>query len=319
MLLSTKLFDYFIEILSDLGRAYFSREELDRLEEIKLIDIGVLAHLCTLPSLVSPDTLPTADYLHILDPTIEKYSVFLTTILLRIVSNRKRYFAVDESVVTNFDQYLAVDEVMKICAREHLLSHEDFQRLCRDAFPKAMEIGQVSSTHQPILAIESSMTTTGDEPDRNSFVARDPQLSIAGDTHRASLGRNVHAGRSTDAFDRYAAKRLDLKGSSEAQESLADCYQQNTDKYAPDSVIQRTVILGIFECLLHFNHRSHLNGQLKQYLRAFKPMTIYRAQSVIATEVTIVTLLLKLRTQLRSLTIEDLDRYLSSHPIACRL
>ena len=299
-----------------MGRAYFSRDELDRLEEIKLIDIGVLAHLCTLPPLVTPDTFPTADaateYLHVLDPTIDKYSVFLTTILLRIVSNRKRCFAVDKSVVTEFDQYLALDEVLKICAREQLLSHEDCQRLCRDAaFLIAKETEHVPSTHQPLRPIESGLTMIGDELDRHSFVANDIQ--------RGSLERHVHADRSTDDFDRSAAKRHESKGSREALESLTDCYEQNTAKYAADAAIQRTMILGIFECLLHFNHRSHLNGQLKRYLRTFKPMAAYRAQSVIATEVTIVTLLLKLRSRLRSLTIDDLDRYLSSYPIACRL
>ena len=49
LLLSSNLFDYFIEIISQLGSQYFTRLELDYLEEIKLIDIGVLAILFTLP------------------------------------------------------------------------------------------------------------------------------------------------------------------------------------------------------------------------------------------------------------------------------
>jgi hypothetical protein len=50
LLLSSILFDRFIEIIPDLGVEYFTRTELDYLEETKLIDIGVLALLLTLPS-----------------------------------------------------------------------------------------------------------------------------------------------------------------------------------------------------------------------------------------------------------------------------
>ncbi len=50
LLLSSLLFDQFIELIPDLGSEYFTRTELDYLEETKLIDIGVLALLLTLPS-----------------------------------------------------------------------------------------------------------------------------------------------------------------------------------------------------------------------------------------------------------------------------
>jgi hypothetical protein len=49
-LLLSSLFDQFIESISDLGAEYFTHIELDYLEETKLIDIGVLALLLTLPS-----------------------------------------------------------------------------------------------------------------------------------------------------------------------------------------------------------------------------------------------------------------------------
>ena len=43
------MFDQFIEHIPTLGLEYFTRLELDYLEETKLIDIGVLALLLTLP------------------------------------------------------------------------------------------------------------------------------------------------------------------------------------------------------------------------------------------------------------------------------
>ena len=50
LLLSSLLIDQFIEMISTLGVAYFTTTELDYLEEIRLIDIGVLALLLTLSS-----------------------------------------------------------------------------------------------------------------------------------------------------------------------------------------------------------------------------------------------------------------------------
>ena len=75
------LFNQFIEIISDLGREYFTRIELDYLEETKLIDIGILALLLTLPSynpLIYQHKISVSlNYLHILEPIIEKYLAFL--------------------------------------------------------------------------------------------------------------------------------------------------------------------------------------------------------------------------------------------------
>jgi hypothetical protein len=50
LLLSPALFDQFIGLIPDLGEEYFTQVELDYLEETKLIDIGVLALLLTLPT-----------------------------------------------------------------------------------------------------------------------------------------------------------------------------------------------------------------------------------------------------------------------------
>ena len=44
LLLSSQLFDQFIDIIPDIGFEYFTRLELDHLEETKLIDIGVLGN-----------------------------------------------------------------------------------------------------------------------------------------------------------------------------------------------------------------------------------------------------------------------------------
>ena len=105
LLLSSSIFDQFIDTISDLGIEYFTRIELDYLEETKLIDIGVLALLLTLPSFdpsIHQHKYPyfhdkisqfsvSFNYLHILDPIIQKYSIFLTTILVRIISNKERF------------------------------------------------------------------------------------------------------------------------------------------------------------------------------------------------------------------------------------
>lgn len=50
LLLSPTLFDQFLGLIPDLGEEYFTHLELDYLEETKLIDIGVLALLLTLPT-----------------------------------------------------------------------------------------------------------------------------------------------------------------------------------------------------------------------------------------------------------------------------
>ncbi|CAF3346680.1 unnamed protein product [Rotaria sp. Silwood2] len=50
LLLSLILIEKFLEMISNLSIEYFTHIELDYLEKIKLIDIGVFAILLTLPS-----------------------------------------------------------------------------------------------------------------------------------------------------------------------------------------------------------------------------------------------------------------------------
>ncbi|CAF1625727.1 unnamed protein product [Rotaria magnacalcarata] len=273
-LLSSMLIEQFIEMLSNLGVEYFRPIELDYLEDIKLIDIGVLAILLTLPSYNSrfhnkldhyqndqQTSNITANYLHILDPVIEKYSIFLTTIIIRIISKKERFEQVNEILLSNSDYYVSTEEVLKICADEQILTHDNIQQICHDIFP------------------------TIKTPDAN--------ISVAGS---------------------------DLQGTS----STVVCYTQHISMYTYDSVlrnkIEQTVILTIFDYILHFNHRTAVNEQLRQLFYRLKPLAFYKAQLVIEKELTMIKLLLKIRKkQTPPLRIHDLNRYLESYPIPCRL
>ena len=95
--------------------------------------------------------------------------------------------------------------------------------------------------------------------------------------------------------------------------SIFDCYTQNMS----DS---KKVILAIFDCILHFNHQSLINGQLQKLFNVFKPLSIYTAQLLIEKEMMIIKLLFQTRkNQSEKLTINDLNRYLEFYPIPCRL
>ncbi len=112
---------------------------------------------------------------------------------------------------------------------------------------------------------------------------------------------------------------------SESRENsiTPDCYTRNMAMYAHDSILQQkmeqTIILSIFDCILHFNHRIITNEQLRQLFGTFKPLAIYKAQLLIEKEMLIVKLLLNKRRKQAILTIHDLNRFLESYPIPCRL
>lgn len=283
LLLSTELFNYFIEKLAEVGIEYFARIELEQLEHMRLIDVGILAQLLALPFYdpqihrhKSPwltaerSSLPSEDhsdkapvYLHVLDPTIEKYSKFLTMILLQILSHRERVSSVIELLLNNFEHYLSVDEVFRICTDVQILSSDDVQRVCAEIF---------------------SNNPTGEE----------------------------HQWRFTSTCDALLDTDLVL-------ESILDCYNKNRSKYIDDVHLQRSLMLTIFDFILHFNHRSAVSEQLRGLLSSFKPLAIYKAQLLIEKETPIVQLLLKSRQQQRTLTMDDLNRYLEFYPIPCRL
>ena len=87
-----------------------------------------------------------------------------------------------------------------------------------------------------------------------------------------------------------------------------------------DGYTEQTVILTIFDYILHFNHRTTVNEQLRQLFYRFKPLAFYKAQLVIEKELTMIKLLLKIRKkQTPPLRVHDLNRYLESYPIPCRL
>jgi hypothetical protein len=93
--------------------------------------------------------------------------------------------------------------------------------------------------------------------------------------------------------------------------------------YTHDSILQNKLeqkfIISIFDYILHFNHQTIINRQLRQLFRVFKPLAIYSSQLLIEKEMFIIKLLLKTRKQQTGLKIHDLNRYLESYPIPCRL
>ncbi|CAF1261150.1 unnamed protein product [Adineta steineri] len=284
LLLESLLFNEFIEMIANLGVEYFTRTELDYLEEIKLIDIGILALLLTLPSYnslihqhkyewfhdqQSSSSTHHRNYLHILDPIIEKYSIFLTTIIIRMISNKGRFSAINEILIFNLDDYLSTEEVLKICAYEQIISHDDILHICQETFP----------------IIQTSNTNEQSQPSRKS-------LSIN-------------------------------EGTDISLWSIPDCYTRNITMYSHDPILQQklnqTILLTIFDYILHFNHRITTNKYLRQLFNEFKPLAYYKAQLLIEKEITIIKLLLKTRQKQTTLNIHDLNRYLELYPIPCRL
>jgi hypothetical protein len=210
----------------------------------------------------------SSNYLHILDPIIEKYSIFLTIIILRILSNKERFSTINEILLSNPDHYLSTEEVLKVCMHEQLLSHDDLLRICRETF---------------------SITPTS-EIDSTS-----------------GLNTNHNSEREFDS---------EVSGVS----PWLDCYTRNMSMYTDDSILQKKVILAIFDYILHFNHRVLITGQLQKLFNVFKPLPIYTAQLLIEKEMITIKLLLKTRKdQSGKLTIDDLNRYLEFYPIPCRL
>ncbi|CAF1561008.1 unnamed protein product [Adineta steineri] len=284
LLLESLLFNQFIEMIASLGIEYFTRTELDYLEEIKLIDIGILALLLTLPSYnslihqhkyewfhdqQSSSSTHHRNYLHILDPIIEKYSIFLTTIIIRMISNKERFSTINEILLLNLDDYLSTEEVLKICAYEQIISHDDILHICQETFP----------------IIPTSNTNEQSQPSRKS-------LSVNEETD-ISLW------------------------------SIPDCYTRNITMYSHDPILQQklnqTILLTIFDYILHFNHRITTNKYLRQLFNEFKPLAYYKAQLIIEKEITVIKLLLKTRQKQTTLNMHDLNRYLELYPIPCRL
>lgn len=279
-------------MIPTLGEEYFTRSELDHLEDMKLIDLGVLALLLTLPPynalihqhkyewfrdqdtrVSSSSSVNKSNYLYNLDPIIEKYSIFLTIILIRIISNQDRFSTVNEILLSDPEYYLSVEEVWKICIYEKAVSHDDALRICQEIFP-------------------NSQTTDGKEVPENGQIS------------------------STDSSSQS-------NQASPTEWSVPDCYNQHIASYSGDVIFQtklnKTMFLAIFDYLLHLNHRVTINGYLQQLFHSFKPITIHKAQLLVEKEITIIKLLLHTHPQQVKLDINDLNRYLISYPIPCRL
>lgn len=201
---------------------------------------------------------------------IEKYSIFLTTILVRILSDKERFSSVNEILLSNPNDYLSLEEVLKISLHEHILSHEDLLRIYQEIFP--------TSTHE----------------------------------------------KSPDRFSRTSDDSMEKESNLDDSTLELSSFLRNISLYNTDSIdrkkMEEKLFLAVFDCLLHFNHCTFINGQLQQLFDVFKPLSIYTAQRLIEKETSIVKLLLKTRqSQSGKLTSDDLNRYLQSYPIPCRL
>lgn len=93
--------------------------------------------------------------------------------------------------------------------------------------------------------------------------------------------------------------------------------------YKNDSVhrnkMEQSIVLAVFDYILHYNHRSMVNEQLRQLFHGLRPLAMYKAQLLIEKEMIIIKLLLKIRKKRALLTTNDLHKYLESYPIPCRL
>ncbi|CAF1326059.1 unnamed protein product [Rotaria sp. Silwood1] len=220
-------------------------KRIENLQKLLLSSISTEKFLEMISDLVSPN------HLHILDPIIEKYSIFLTTIIIRIISNK---------------------ELLKICAYEQKLDTND------------------QSHRQQESSIDISV----------------------GNADRKSAGVNLS--RMTI---------LDLRETSLTLQSIFDCYTLSMSMYTHNSVlrhkIEQTIIITIFDYILHFNHRTMINEQLRKLFNGFKPLAVYKVQLLIEKELIVIKLLLNIRKQQALLTIDDLNIYLESYPIPCRL
>ncbi|CAF1400158.1 unnamed protein product, partial [Didymodactylos carnosus] len=182
LLLTSSLFDEFLKEIADIGIEYFTEEELNCLEEAKIIDIGTLAMLLSLPKLEKLDErdldddqkkflhsskqqqlqrstqlstaidrtslssikerqrsnpitkYPRLTYLHILDPMIKKFSLFMTSIMIRIISKKDAFNPVIETLLNNSNDYLSAGEVLEACEREQILPLTEINRICQEAF-----------------------------------------------------------------------------------------------------------------------------------------------------------------------------------------
>lgn len=76
----------------------------------------------------------SSNYLHVLDPTIDKYSNFLTTCLLRILSSKQRFSSVNQILLNNPTMYLSIEELLQLSQIEQILSSNDIHRICQQTF-----------------------------------------------------------------------------------------------------------------------------------------------------------------------------------------
>ncbi|CAF5141149.1 unnamed protein product, partial [Rotaria sp. Silwood1] len=175
------------------------------------------------------------NHLHILEPIIEKYSIFLKTIIIRIISNKEHCEKVNEILLSNTDYYLSTEEVLKICAYEQILDIND------------------QLHHQQKSSIDISVENTKEESNKKSLILNINEQ----DADRKSAGVNLS--RMT---------RLDLRETSLTLQSIFDCYTLSMSMYTHDSVlrhkIEQTIIITIFDYILHFNHRTMINEQLRK-------------------------------------------------------
>ncbi|CAF4969655.1 unnamed protein product, partial [Rotaria sp. Silwood1] len=159
------------------------------------------------------------------------------------------------------DYYLSTEEVLKICAYEQILTYDNIQYICQEIFSTKQILDTNDQSHdQQKSSIDISIENIQEQPNKNSLALNIDQQN----TDRRS--EEVNISRVT---------RLDLQETSLTLQSILDCYTRNISMYTHDSVlrhkIEQTIIITIFDYILHFNHRTMINEQLRKLFNGFKP------------------------------------------------
>ena len=243
----------------------------------------------------------------------------------------------NEIILSNPDSYLSINEVLKICVYEQILMYEGIEHICQEidsTFKPSETIDEFQ--HHDTSPTDYSLGSIQERFSEKSLVLNIDQYDDNHtDINKSNLVNSKIYDYNRSFFDhliltticlgiRFILERKsNLQETSITVQSIFDCYTRCMSMYNHDSILQHQIeqrfLLIIFDYILHFNHRTIINAQLQQLLGRFKPVAFYKAQLLMEKEMKIIKLLLKIRQKRAILKIDDLNRYLQSYPIPCRL
>jgi hypothetical protein len=62
---------------------------------------------------------------------VDKYSLFLTRILIEILTKRQRLSTICELILSKYERYIRVDELVRICMEQPWLTSNIIQSICQ--------------------------------------------------------------------------------------------------------------------------------------------------------------------------------------------